>query len=103
MCPGSSRVFLPVPDLGHRKEATLVLVYRSIAKWGLVHGWHGAGAARAAPGLGPRGQPCLCCWLVSPLRWMEASLPVAVPVFGPALGCFCAFARGVMSFGGVAT
>ena len=31
----------------------------------------------------------------------EASLPVAVPGFGPALGCFCACARGVMSFGGV--
>ena len=28
----------------------------------------------------PRGQPCLCCWLVSPPRWREASLPVAVPV-----------------------
>ena len=28
----------------------------------------------------PRSQPPLCCWLVSPPRWREASLPVAVPV-----------------------
>ena len=44
----------------------------------------------------------LASWLVSPPRWREASLPVAVlPVFGPALGCFCACARDAMSFGGV--
>ena len=51
----------------------------------------------------PRGQPCLCCCLVSPPRWREASLPVAVPVSGSALGCFCACARDAISFGDVAT
>ena len=42
------------------------------------------------------------CLVVSPPSWREASLPVAVPVSGPALGCFCACARVAMSFGDVA-
>ena len=63
-------------------------------------------SARRSHFSSPRGQPCLCCWLVSPPRWREASpwasLPVAVPVFGPALlCCFCACTRDAMSFGGV--
>ena len=33
---------MPVPVLGHRKVITLVLVHRSIVKWGLVHVWYGA-------------------------------------------------------------
>ena len=45
----------------------------------------------------PRGQPCLVCWLVSPPNWREAPFPVAVPISGPALGCFCACALDVMS------
>ena len=42
----------------------------------------------------PRGKPCLVCWLVSPPKWREASLPVAVLFPGPALGRFCACASG---------
>ena len=41
------------------------------------------------------------CWLVNPPKWREASLPVAVPVPGTALGCFCACARDGISFGDV--
>ena len=50
--------------------------------------------ARAIRFFFPRGQPCLVCWLVSPPKWRETSLPVAVPIPGPALGCFCACALG---------
>ena len=50
--------------------------------------------ARAIRFFFPRGQPCLVCWLVGPPKWREASLPVAVPIPGPALGCFCACALG---------
>ena len=50
----------------------------------------------------PRGQPylaCWLCWLVSPPNRRDAFLPVAVPLPGPALGCFCACAWDVSSFG----
>ena len=42
----------------------------------------------------PAGGTSPSVGLLVPPKWREASLPVAVPFHGPALGCFCACALG---------